>query len=559
MQRWSGCSGSTQSRSSTPDTIIWRDGSSRPLSLNQEAGFCAAPDSPVSKPTSRPNTPSSVISPLQTPTLATDDPFTSSSSSLLTLSMHQQKDLAASSVKSSPVFSPLQAHISSPLSANSPNLVRLTSTEDEGFLENNLLSFTFPSPIPSSVCLAEEGAMSDPSCLDDDGVMEELHSPGDKEPEGGGVSAEAPNSPAARRESRGSVCYLELPWQPRQAGPADQDRRLPLASSVSDSQLGKCCRCHLDSRGLTKAQKVNDGTMTSKPELVDAAAQTMSPVGSLWGLKRNVSNTGSHSILGSPPGSRLNLKASMGSHSNLVSPSSSMFPMSSDEEAEARGGGEGGDEKEWISPSSHEVDGRRSCLKTQGEDKEEMGRRSSMKQVQWDEDGMTWDIHGASVDPEDLSMAIQKHLELKSTPRPVRRTSKKKKAPKPPVKSDAVTTPESDPPVAAVTSPTCEAEGESETPPAAAAAVADGGGDVEEKDEDKKEETGEAVHGASKAEGEKAKNEEEVEEEKKEKEVPGDEGQPKSPSRGSVQSRKRSIIRSLRRPGWCGGSRKTDD
>lgn len=35
-----------------------------------------------------------------------------------------------------------------------------------------------------------------------------------------------------------------------------------------------------------------------------------------------------------------------------------------------------------------------------------------MKEVKWDAEGMTWEVYGASVDPEELGLAIQKHLEL---------------------------------------------------------------------------------------------------------------------------------------------------
>uniref|UniRef100_A0A8C5GQD1 G protein-regulated inducer of neurite outgrowth C-terminal domain-containing protein n=1 Tax=Gouania willdenowi TaxID=441366 RepID=A0A8C5GQD1_GOUWI len=34
------------------------------------------------------------------------------------------------------------------------------------------------------------------------------------------------------------------------------------------------------------------------------------------------------------------------------------------------------------------------------------------KEVKWDAEGMTWEVYGASVDPEELGLAIQKHLEL---------------------------------------------------------------------------------------------------------------------------------------------------
>lgn len=37
---------------------------------------------------------------------------------------------------------------------------------------------------------------------------------------------------------------------------------------------------------------------------------------------------------------------------------------------------------------------------------------SPVKEVKWDAEGMTWEVYGASVDPEELGVAIQKHLEL---------------------------------------------------------------------------------------------------------------------------------------------------
>ncbi|KAG8008721.1 GRIN2-like protein [Nibea albiflora] len=537
VQRWSECSGSTQSGRSTPETIVWKDGTSHPLSLTQETPYSSALDSPMSKPTTPPTTPSPFISPLQTPTLPPEDPLTSSSSPLK-LSTPQPKD---SSPTNSPLSSPQQAPTSS-----SP--LHLTSTGDEGFLENNLLSLTVPSSIPSSVSLAEGCASSDPGGLADD-VTEELHSPGGTQlSEGGGLrspvqilSSLVPNSPAKVQDSGVSVCHLELPWQSGQS--CLTGRGSPLVSSLSDSLLGECCRCNLNTReGITKTPKVEvcsreEGTMTSQPDLVDVAVQTTSPMGSLWGLRRDIStsNMGSHSILGSPPGSRLNLKSSVGSNSNLVSPSSSMFPASSGEEEERRGA------QTWNSASSHYLDRRRSCLKIQGEERDEMGRRSSMKQVQWDEEGMTWDVHGASLDPEDLNTAIRKHLLHQSSPRPQKRSSKKKKAPKPPLISNVkAKTPELNPPVMTVTS-TCLVESKG-TPGV--------GGKAEEEGRIKKEETVEAVR-ISRAEGEHAEEEDEVY---------GEEGtsQPRSPSHESAHSRKRSVIRSLRRPGWCGGSRKVD-
>lgn len=37
---------------------------------------------------------------------------------------------------------------------------------------------------------------------------------------------------------------------------------------------------------------------------------------------------------------------------------------------------------------------------------------SPVKEVKWDAEGMTWEVYGASVDPEELGLAIQRHLEL---------------------------------------------------------------------------------------------------------------------------------------------------
>ncbi|XP_066535937.1 uncharacterized protein si:dkey-191g9.7 [Hoplias malabaricus] len=50
------------------------------------------------------------------------------------------------------------------------------------------------------------------------------------------------------------------------------------------------------------------------------------------------------------------------------------------------------------------------------EEKNGMGKvtsqKSPVKEVKWDAEGMTWEVYGASVDPEELGLAIQKHLEL---------------------------------------------------------------------------------------------------------------------------------------------------
>lgn len=39
-------------------------------------------------------------------------------------------------------------------------------------------------------------------------------------------------------------------------------------------------------------------------------------------------------------------------------------------------------------------------------------QKTPVKDVKWDAEGMTWEVYGASVDPEELGSAIQKHLEL---------------------------------------------------------------------------------------------------------------------------------------------------
>lgn len=668
MQRWSGCSASTHSRSSTPDTILWKEGNSRPTSFTQETSCSTVLDSHMLKRVSSTTTPSPFTSPLQTPTI--------SSSSPLILNAHQQKDLPETLPSSSLPQSPLQASGSSPLTSNSPHLQLHASTKDEGFPENNMLSFTFPSPICSSVSLSEGRAPSDASSLVDD-VIEILRSPGGSQLlERGGVRTQAqvlsplqldsqpspkllspggpqllergevgspveisrhtshdscfppelcspgssrpsesgegrsplqsdscrsseiqspggtqfseseevrspmqrfdhlepdpcpsaelqspeetqfnfpkPPSPVEGPESRISVCHLELPCPPLQSFPTGHSKRSPLVYSLSDSQLsGECCKCNANMRGgITLAPKgelfQQGGTVTSHTGMVDAAVQTISPIGSFWGLRRNTSNSnmGSHSLLGSPPGSRLNLKSSVGSNSNLVSPSSSMFPVSSEEEGDRQE-----DDPTWESnsPTMHNPERRRSCLKIQGEMRDKLRRRSSMKQVQWDEEGMTWDIHGASVDPELLSTAIQKHLDLKNSPQPTKRPSKKKKrAPKPPLISNVVKamTPELNPPSLIISS-TCMVEPESEDP-------------LEMEKESQAVETGtctkeetESVRRVSRAEVLDAEEEEDVCAEESF-------SQTKSRSNGGEQARKKSVIRSLR-PGWCGGSRKSDD
>ncbi|XP_077482589.1 uncharacterized protein LOC144093147 [Stigmatopora argus] len=416
-RRWSRSSAGAQSRSSTPDTVVWGGETSRPGGpLPERARYAvpASPDAAVSSP---------FVSPLLTPTSA---------------------DLRSSSTGCSPPSPASLARREDDLASDLPPeaFFRVKNSEDNSFMGGRLLYFQYPSPVASSVC-SEEGAF-----LAD------------------GQTSPMPVPPAGES----TVCRLQLPWQPR-------PRRLNLVSSLSDSLLGEGCRCskgNLEIPPFLKAQR----------EMADAAVQTSSPAVSWLHFRRNTSQ----SLLGSPPGSKLDLKASEGSNSNLVSPSSSMFPASDEEEEEK--------------PKDLQ-ERRRSCLKAQvGEEKREPGgrRRSSMKQVQWDEDGMTWDVHGASVEPQVLSRAIRKHLESRDDSPIVRRPSgKKTRAPQPP----AGVAPDQ-------TSPD---DGERETAAAATCRV------------------------KMAVEGEEIL---------------------KSPSlsRGSV--RKRGVIKALK-PGWCGGSKNQDD
>ncbi|KAG7506303.1 hypothetical protein JOB18_002432 [Solea senegalensis] len=522
MQCCSESSGNIHSRSSTPETVVWKGGASCSSSLTQEACNPSAPESPTSKLISPPTTPSLFTSSLHTPTVSPVEPLN-----------HQENFLMPS-----PATSPLQVHTSAPLTSNSSNLLQLSSTRG---------SFQFPSQKSSSVCSLEDNAVSDVGSVFEDSTKE-LHGPGGFQlPEGREtrspermLSSPMPTTLAEGQEvgrSGVSPCYPQLPWQSGESCLAQGCEKSPHDSSLSDSLVSDCCRCKLSYRTSITGPPQDDvikeeGTVTSQVVLVDAEVQTISPMGSWWDLRRNIftSNTGSHSNLGSPPGSRLNLKSSVGSNSNLVSPSSSMFPVSSEEEERHE------EDQMWDmnSASSQDLERRRPCLKIHGSTREEMGRRSSMKQVQWDEDGMTWDIHGASVDPEELSTAIKKHLEFQSSPRPLRPSTKKKRAPKPPLILSVVKVmaPELNQPVMIKTSP-CVMAGE--------------GGETKQVEE-------EVPCGISRAEGENTKDEEDDE-------VYGEEGSshPKSPLRGIVHTRKKSGIRSLGRPGWCGSSRKAND
>uniref|UniRef100_A0A8C9VGJ9 G protein-regulated inducer of neurite outgrowth C-terminal domain-containing protein n=1 Tax=Scleropages formosus TaxID=113540 RepID=A0A8C9VGJ9_SCLFO len=77
-----------------------------------------------------------------------------------------------------------------------------------------------------------------------------------------------------------------------------------------------------------------------------------------------------------------------------------------------------------ISSANHEVkcsklrklqeDGKKE--KTKGDSTSEVRETSKCEVVQdvvWDEQGMTWEVYGASLDPESLGVAIQSHLQTK--------------------------------------------------------------------------------------------------------------------------------------------------
>ncbi|NXL42116.1 GRIN2 protein, partial [Podilymbus podiceps] len=45
-------------------------------------------------------------------------------------------------------------------------------------------------------------------------------------------------------------------------------------------------------------------------------------------------------------------------------------------------------------------------------DQDSEAPKSPVREVRWDDEGMTWEVYGAAVDPEVLGLAIQKHLEI---------------------------------------------------------------------------------------------------------------------------------------------------
>ncbi|XP_036403041.1 GRIN2-like protein [Megalops cyprinoides] len=47
-----------------------------------------------------------------------------------------------------------------------------------------------------------------------------------------------------------------------------------------------------------------------------------------------------------------------------------------------------------------------------GEEEAGVGPTSPVREVAWDAEGMTWEVYGAAVDPQELGVAIQRHLEM---------------------------------------------------------------------------------------------------------------------------------------------------
>ncbi|CAL8301028.1 unnamed protein product [Lota lota] len=442
-ERWSACS--TRSDCSTPDSVIWRGGAVRPQSLVQ-----GAPASKLASPASPPPT---FDSPIQTP------PISPSTRPPLPLNPCRQQQPMSSTIPASPTP---EGHATPPMPPStlppiSPELRRLPSMENEHMLTNNCSpSPTLPSHrsfSPGMDVGARTGSQQQAHLVQ---ASEELPSvSGSTRPVVGG---EDEYTLLTQIEEQESPRQDKLPRKPGSSSPdfgVSRRWKSPLVSSLSDTGLSVYCRCSCGlSRLETLASRPQGGKDSARDEAqetprspvksVDAAVQTASPPGSWLSLRKNMSymfnsHMGSHSILGSPPGSRLNLRSPVGSTSNLVSPSSSMFFQDVGEDQEEK------EEEEKKSKDSSLVwetstaavqpqGRRRSCLKVPGDERVrgeervrvrgELGRRGSMKQVQWDEEGMTWDIYGSSLDAEELDSAIERHLNL--------RVGKERHSPPPP-------------------------------------------------------------------------------------------------------------------------------
>ncbi|XP_077461091.1 uncharacterized protein gprin3b isoform X2 [Stigmatopora argus] len=89
--------------------------------------------------------------------------------------------------------------------------------------------------------------------------------------------------------------------------------------------------------------------------------------------------------------------------SKLKDPSKTNIPVKGAEPSEKR-----------RSAKDSPTDGDSGELRTDAEGSDDERRpRKSVHDVVWDEQGMTWEVYGASVDPESLGFAIQSHLQCK--------------------------------------------------------------------------------------------------------------------------------------------------
>ncbi|KAJ3608084.1 hypothetical protein NHX12_025134 [Muraenolepis orangiensis] len=423
---------------STPDGVVWSGGAVPTWSLVQEA--------PSPKLASPASPPPPFVSPTRTP------PWSSPESQPSPPTLHQQT-LWPPPAPATPEVCATSPAMAFPWPPAPPELRQLSRME-KGRIPANHCSPS-PSPLLShhSISPGREAGVGTASRPQAQPIVEGVPGvlpgvSGSTLSMGGGegddhMMSTQPSAP--RREARGT--------QPGSSSSSDlcvnRGWKSPLVSSLSASGLSMYCRCNsahsrpgIPASAAGGKEYARDevkelrGTPRPPARSVDAAVQTASPSGSGWNLRRHMSyvstsHMGSHSMLGSPPGSRLNLHSPLGSNSNLVSPSSSMFLEESrdedeEENEEEKEGGEAEEEEQrgedsslvWeiSTPPVLPVGRRRSCLKVQGDVKfrlrDELGRRSSMKQVQWDEEGMTWDVYGSSIDSEELSVAIQRHLNL---------------------------------------------------------------------------------------------------------------------------------------------------
>ncbi|XP_042341907.1 G protein-regulated inducer of neurite outgrowth 3 [Plectropomus leopardus] len=64
-------------------------------------------------------------------------------------------------------------------------------------------------------------------------------------------------------------------------------------------------------------------------------------------------------------------------------------------------------------PKKETKSGKQKLEPERKEDEDEEQKGKSIHDVVWDEQGMTWEVYGASVDPESLGFAIQSHLQCK--------------------------------------------------------------------------------------------------------------------------------------------------